>query len=98
LPPPEQGGRPGEAARRGIDNRGDGAAGTAGDEAGSARLRHPRIERKLFSLFEPSTDVIRKGKTGKPKEFGKLIKLLEAENQIVVDYEDYDRPPTTPTC
>jgi transposase, IS5 family len=48
---------------------------------------------KLVSLFEPSTEVIRKGKTGKPTEFGKLVKLQEAENQIVVDYEVYARRP-----
>ena len=29
----------------------------------------------------------------KPTEFGKMIKLQEAENQIVVDYEVYDRRP-----
>jgi transposase, IS5 family len=44
-------------------------------------------------LFEPSTEVIRKGKTGKPTEFGKLVKLQEAENQIVIDYEIYARRP-----
>jgi IS5 family transposase len=48
---------------------------------------------KLLSLFEPSTEVIRKGKSGKPTEFGKLVKLQEAENQIVVDYEVYARRP-----
>ena len=48
---------------------------------------------KLVSLFEPSTEVIRKGKTGKPTEFGKLVKLQEAENQIIVDYEVYARRP-----
>jgi len=48
---------------------------------------------KLVSLFEPSTEVIRKGKAGKPTEFGKLVKLQEAENQIVIDYEVYARRP-----
>jgi IS5 family transposase len=48
---------------------------------------------KLVSLFEPSTEVIRKGKTGKPTEFGKLVKLQEAENQIIIDYEVYARRP-----
>ena len=52
-----------------------------------------RAEGKLLSLFEPSTEIIRKGKAGKPNEFGKMIKLQEAENQIVVDYEVYDRRP-----
>jgi IS5 family transposase len=52
-----------------------------------------RAEGKLLSLFEPSTEIIRKGKAGKPNEFGKMVKLQEAENQIVVDYEVYDRRP-----
>jgi IS5 family transposase len=50
-------------------------------------------EGKLLSLFEPSTEVIRKGKAGKPNEFGKMVKLQEAENQIVIDYEVYARRP-----
>ena len=50
-------------------------------------------EGKIVSLFEPSTEVIRKGKAGKPTEFGKMVKLQEAENQIVTDYEVYDRRP-----
>ena len=52
-----------------------------------------RSEGKLLSLFEPSTEVIRKGKAGKPNEFGKMVKLREAENQIVVDYEVYAHRP-----
>jgi IS5 family transposase len=50
-------------------------------------------EGKLLSLFEPATEVIRKGKAAKPNEFGKMVKLQEAENQIVTDYEVYDRRP-----
>ena len=53
-----------------------------------------RAEDKLFSVFEPSTEIIRKGKAGKPNEFGKMVKLQEAENQIVIDYEIYDRRPS----
>jgi len=52
-----------------------------------------RVADKLLSLFEPSTEIIRKGKAAKPNEFGKMVKLQEAENQIVVDYEVYDRRP-----
>jgi len=52
-----------------------------------------RSEGKLLSLFEPSTEVIRKGKAGKPNEFGKMVKLQEAENQIIIDYEVYVRRP-----
>jgi IS5 family transposase len=52
-----------------------------------------RSDGKLVSLFEPATEIIRKGKAGKPTEFGKMVKLQEAENQIVIDYEVYDRRP-----
>lgn len=52
-----------------------------------------RSEGKILSLFEPSTEVIRKGKAGKPNEFGKMLKLQEAENQIITDYEVYARRP-----
>ena len=48
---------------------------------------------KLVSVFEPSTEVIRKGKAGKPTEFGKMVKLQEAENQIVTHYEVFDQRP-----
>jgi IS5 family transposase len=53
-----------------------------------------QAEGKLFSVFEPSTEIIRKGKAGKPNEFGKMVKLQEAENQIVIDYEVYDMRPS----
>jgi IS5 family transposase len=64
-----------------------------------ARIFHgeTRSEGKIFSLFEPSTEIIRKGKAGKPNEFGKLVKLQEVENQIVIDYEVYDRRPNDTT-
>lgn len=45
---------------------------------------------KIVSLFEPHTEIIRKGKAGKPNEFGKLVQLQEAENQIITHYEVYD--------
>jgi IS5 family transposase len=51
-------------------------------------------EGKILSLFEPSTEIIRKGKAGKPNEFGKMVKLQEAEDQIIIDYEVYDRRPS----
>jgi len=61
-----------------------------------ARIFHgdTRTEGKIVSVFEPTTEVIRKGKTGKPTEFGKLVKLQEAENQIIVDYEVYAQRPS----
>jgi len=52
-----------------------------------------RADGKILSLFEPATEVIRKGKAGKPNEFGKMVKLQEAENQIVTGYEVYAQRP-----
>jgi transposase, IS5 family len=49
---------------------------------------------KIVSLFEPHTEIIRKGKAGKPTEFGKMVKVQEAEEQIVTDYEVYEQRPS----
>ena len=48
---------------------------------------------KLLSVFEPTTEMIRKGKAGQPNEFGKMLKVQEAENQIITDYEVYEKRP-----
>jgi IS5 family transposase len=53
-----------------------------------------RTPGKLVSLFEPHTEIIRKGKTAKPTEFGKMVKIQEAEQQIVTHYEVYDERPS----
>ncbi len=42
---------------------------------------------KVLSLFEPHTQVIRKGKAHKPNEFGRLVRVDEVENGIVSGYE-----------
>ncbi len=42
---------------------------------------------KVLSLFEPHTQVIRKGKAHKPNEFGRLVRIDEAENGIVSGYQ-----------
>jgi transposase, IS5 family len=49
---------------------------------------------KLFSIFEPATEIIRKGKASKPNEFGKMVKIQEGENQIIVDYKVYEERPS----
>lgn len=49
---------------------------------------------KLLSLFEFYTEIIRKGKAGKPNEFGKLVQIQEAENQIVTHYDVFSERPS----
>jgi IS5 family transposase len=49
---------------------------------------------KIVSLFESHSEIIRKGKASKPTEFGKLVQVAEAENQIVTHYDVFDQRPS----
>jgi IS5 family transposase len=49
---------------------------------------------KIVSLFEPHSEIIRKGKASKPTEFGKLVQVAEAENQIITHYEVFEQRPS----
>jgi IS5 family transposase len=55
---------------------------------------NPHAEGKLVSIFEPTTEVIRRGKAKQPTEFGKMIKVQEAEAQIITSYEVYEKRPS----
>jgi IS5 family transposase len=46
---------------------------------------------KVVSLFEAHTEIVRKGKLAKPTEFGRLVKIQEAEAQFITDYEVCER-------
>jgi Transposase DDE domain len=48
---------------------------------------------KVLSVFEEHTEAIRKGKAAKPTEFGKMVKIQEAEHQIITDYEVFEKRP-----
>jgi transposase, IS5 family len=56
-----------------------------------------KAEGKLLRIFETHTEVIRKGKAHKPNEFGKLVLIQEAENQIVTHYEVCEQRPADST-
>jgi len=49
---------------------------------------------KVLSLFEPHTQVIRKGKSHKPTEFGRLVRIDEVESGIVSQYEVLEGNPS----
>lgn len=55
------------------------------------------VAEKVVSLFEPHTEVIRKGKVAKPTEFGKLVTIQEAEHQIVTAYAIHPTRPADAT-
>jgi len=61
-----------------------------------ARVLHgdTHAEGKLVSVFEPTTEVIRRGKAKQPTEFGKMIKVQEAESQIITSYEVFEKRPS----
>ena len=50
-----------------------------------------RFPGKVVSLFEPHTEIIRKGKLAKPTEFGRVVKIQEAEAQFITDYAVCER-------
>jgi IS5 family transposase len=56
-----------------------------------------KSQEKIVSVFEPQTEIIRKGKASKPTEFGKLVKIQEAENQIVTHFEVFAERPADST-
>jgi IS5 family transposase len=56
------------------------------------------VEGKVLSLFEPHTQVIRKGKAHKPNEFGRLVRIDEVENGIVSGYEVLEGNPADTTA
>ena len=50
-------------------------------------------EQSFVSLFEPDTAIIRKGKPGKPTEFGRVLWLDEVEGGIISRYAVLDGNP-----
>jgi IS5 family transposase len=52
---------------------------------------------KLASIFEPHTAIIRKGKLGKPTEFGRVVSLDEVEGGIISGYAVLARNPDDAT-
>jgi IS5 family transposase len=87
-----------QATIEGLKREIDSMVETVGKVAGQTKARvfggDTHVEGKIMSVFETSTEVIRKGKASKPTEFGKMVKIHEAENQIVIDFEVYDKKPS----
>jgi IS5 family transposase len=56
------------------------------------------VQGKVLSLFEPHTEVIRKGKAHQPNEFGRLVRIDEVENGIVSSYQVLSGNPADTTA
>jgi len=44
------------------------------------------IPDRIVSLYDPEARVIRKGKLGKPNEFGRTLELVQDESGVMIDY------------
>jgi IS5 family transposase len=55
----------------------------------------PASER-VFSLFEPHTELIKRGRRQKPVEFGHKVLLCETAEKFITDYEAYEKQQPDP--
>jgi IS5 family transposase len=54
-------------------------------------------DEKLFSLFEPHTELLKRGKAGKAIEFGHMIQIQQVEEKFITDYAVYEHKPVERT-
>ena len=54
-------------------------------------------EKKLFSLFEDHTELLKRGKAGKDVEFGHMVQLQQVGGKFITDYEVFERKPNEAT-
>jgi len=46
---------------------------------------------RVFSLFEPHTELVKRGRRQKPVEFGHKVLLCESAEKFITDYEVYEK-------
>jgi IS5 family transposase len=49
---------------------------------------------KLYSIFEPHTELLKRGKAGKPIEFGHMVVIHQVEGCFITGYDVFDRRPS----
>jgi IS5 family transposase len=54
-------------------------------------------DEKLFSLFEPHTELLKRGKAGKAIEFGHMIQIQQVAEKFITEYEVYEHKPVEHT-
>jgi IS5 family transposase len=50
-------------------------------------------EEKIFSLFEPHTELLKRGKAAKAIEFGHMIQIQQIEGKFITDYAVFETKP-----
>jgi IS5 family transposase len=65
------------------------------DQARRRVLEGERVpnEEKLFSIFEPHTELLIRGKAGKNVEFGHMIQIQQVDGKFITDYDVFNKRP-----
>ncbi|MGH8610846.1 MAG: ISNCY family transposase [Gammaproteobacteria bacterium] len=65
------------------------------DQATRRVLRGESVpnEEKLFSIFEPHTELLKRGKAAKPIEFGHMIQIQQVGGKFITDYDVFEKKP-----
>ena len=69
------------------------------DQARRRILQEERVpnEEKIFSLVEPHTELLVRGKAGKPVEFGHMVQIQQVADKFITGYEVFPNRPVEPT-
>lgn len=54
-------------------------------------------DEKLFSIFEPHTELLKRGKAGKPIEFGHMIQIQQVSQKFITGYDVFEKKPVEPS-
>ncbi len=50
-------------------------------------------DEKIFSIFEAHTELIKRGKAGRPVEFGHMVSIYQVEEKFITDYVVFEKKP-----
>lgn len=50
-------------------------------------------DEKIFSIFEPHTELLKRGKTARPIEFGHMVQIQQVQGKFISDYEVFEKKP-----
>lgn len=48
---------------------------------------------KIFSIFEPHTELLKRGKAARPIEFGHMIQIGQVDGKFITDYDVFEAKP-----
>ena len=77
-----------------------GALGTFVVDQASRRVLHgERVpnEEKIFSIFEPHTELLIRGKAGKDVEFGHMVSIQQVGSRFIAAYDVFEKRPAEHT-